>query len=267
MRKSKGFTLIELLVVISVIALLMAILMPSLQKARKQAMAVACQSNLKQWGLYFSMYTSDNNGMFQKGWWSGQDYSGTWVAVLRPYYQGGEKALCCPTATKPLSETIQDLDLNYSGHPFVAWGIYNAEQRPSFANLSGSYGINAWVRSPPFAMDQTNAERPTKNNWRTPDTRGADKVPVLGGAQYYAGYPLLSDTPPDYDGQAYVGTSNYMTSFSVNRHNGSMGMLFMDWSARRVGLKELWRLKWHRSFPIDAPAPTWPVWMAGLKEY
>ncbi|MCH7559665.1 MAG: type II secretion system protein, partial [Planctomycetes bacterium] len=64
MRRRNGFTLIELLVVIAIIALLMAILMPSLQRVRKQAKAVACQSNLKQWGLVFRMYTNDNDGYF-----------------------------------------------------------------------------------------------------------------------------------------------------------------------------------------------------------
>jgi len=121
---------------------------------------VACLSNLKQWGLYFSMYTGDNNDYFQHGWWSGQDYRGTSVAVLRPYYEGSEDLLCCPTATRPVTEL--------GTHPFAAWGTYTADQRPCFAGLCGSYGINAWVRNPPFEMSQTNAERPTKNNWRTP---------------------------------------------------------------------------------------------------
>jgi len=47
MHKRDGFTLIELLVVISIIALLLAILMPSLQRVKKQAQAVACMSNIK----------------------------------------------------------------------------------------------------------------------------------------------------------------------------------------------------------------------------
>ena len=59
-----GFTLIELLVVISIIALLMSILMPSLGRARELAKKVVCKSNLKQINLAMVMYTYDNNGYF-----------------------------------------------------------------------------------------------------------------------------------------------------------------------------------------------------------
>ena len=60
--RDKAFTLIELLIVISVIAVLMAILVPVLRKVRSQAGAMGCRSNLRQWGLYHSMYTSDHDG-------------------------------------------------------------------------------------------------------------------------------------------------------------------------------------------------------------
>ena len=64
MRKGKGFTLIELLVVIAVIALLLGILVPTLQGIRKQAKAVRCQAILKQWGLVWTMCCQDNAGYF-----------------------------------------------------------------------------------------------------------------------------------------------------------------------------------------------------------
>jgi len=57
----RGFTLIELLVVISIIALLLAILMPALQRVKEQAKDVACRSNLKQVGLIIYLYLQDNN--------------------------------------------------------------------------------------------------------------------------------------------------------------------------------------------------------------
>jgi len=67
MEKRRAFTLIELLVVIAIIALLMAILMPALERGRRQARGVGCKSNLHQWGLIFAMHTQDNNGYFYSG--------------------------------------------------------------------------------------------------------------------------------------------------------------------------------------------------------
>jgi len=68
---SKGFTLIELLVVIAIIAVLMAILIPGLQKVRRQAQGVICRSNLKQYGVATRMYLDGNEGKFP--------YVNTWL--------------------------------------------------------------------------------------------------------------------------------------------------------------------------------------------
>jgi prepilin-type N-terminal cleavage/methylation domain-containing protein len=63
----RAFTLIELLVVIAIIALLMSILMPTLQRARRRAKAVACQGNLRQWSILYATYAAENDGHLP-GW-------------------------------------------------------------------------------------------------------------------------------------------------------------------------------------------------------
>ncbi|MHC4260869.1 MAG: type II secretion system protein, partial [Planctomycetota bacterium] len=60
--KKKGFTLIELLVVIAIIALLMSMLAPALRKAKEQAQAAVCLSNLHQWSIAYKQYYDDNRG-------------------------------------------------------------------------------------------------------------------------------------------------------------------------------------------------------------
>ena len=76
MRKTKGFTLIELLVVIAIIALLLAIIMPALRKAKEAAMRIRCANRLKQWGIGIQMYTSDNdNKLMRTGqYWGNRPY-------------------------------------------------------------------------------------------------------------------------------------------------------------------------------------------------
>ncbi|MCK4294594.1 MAG: type II secretion system protein [Planctomycetes bacterium] len=272
MDKPRGFTLIELLVVIAIIALLMGILMPALARVKKQAKSAACKMNLHQWAYIWSMYCDDNDGYFpvasSLGW-----KRGTWVIALRSQYRTKEGILICPRATKR--------------HPNGAdWG------GPSYTYIMGaggkydwreeaSYGANCWIYKPMPGETQIQ-QRETKDNWKTKDVRGADKVPLFadtmwrgGGPFYEGGSPgSVRISPPEYDGQ-WVNFKSEMKHFCINRHDGFVNHLFLDWSARQVGLKELWTLKWHRTFPINGPwtraggciPSDWPEWMRGFKDY
>lgn len=66
-HRSKGFTLIELLVVIAIIAILMAILMPTLNRAREQGRRAACLSNLRELTLAWQMYADENDTRIVSG--------------------------------------------------------------------------------------------------------------------------------------------------------------------------------------------------------
>ena len=266
MNKRRGFTLIELLVVIAIIALLMAILMPALNRARKQARSAACQVNLHQWGIIWSMYCDDNDGYFCMRSSTGGWTRGEWVIALRPQYDTKRGILKCPMATKrrPAGEEW--------GGPFntyIMWGDLDLREE-------GSYGVNCWIYKP--RPGQTSIQGClTEYNWKTKDVAGGNRIPVFADTMWRGGFPNELGTkgnPPQFNGQ-WLHSENDMQHFCIDRHNGSTNFLFMDWSIRKVGLKELWTLKWHRQFDTAGPWTTaggcrpddWPQWMRNFKDY
>jgi len=97
MSRLRAFTLIELLVVIAIIALLMAILMPTLKRAREQGQRAVCLGNLKQLGLAWILYADDNDDRLVSseagGQWRSQ-FGEPWVGVTwaSGWTQGGQLA-------------------------------------------------------------------------------------------------------------------------------------------------------------------------------
>lgn len=84
MKKSSAFTLIELLVVIAIIAMLLAVLLPALKKAKGQSQAVICTSNLRQIGFAAVLYAQANDNFVPRG-----GAFGTWFKCFLPYLEQG----------------------------------------------------------------------------------------------------------------------------------------------------------------------------------
>jgi len=250
----RGFTLIELLVVIATIVLLVGILIPVLSGARRQAKIVACRANLKHWGLILAAYTDDNDDRFFRGmvdgWWN------DWIEILEPFHRKIGGLTCCPLATRTADKGGEGV--------FAAWEDPEGDY--------GSYGLSAWVcNADPGAIFGD------EHYWRKPDVSGAENVPVFLDSRSITGWPDHTSTPPQSNGEPpkAITLTEQMKNFCIDRHgNGVTNCLFMDSSVRAVGLKELWKLKWHRNFDVDGPwtkghvpQPVWPDWMKGSKDY
>jgi len=145
MLNRKGFTLIELLVVVATIALLLAILMPALRKAKDAARRISCGSRLKQWGTAIQMHIGDNDGKLMAivRKWGGNPYPhyindkpqknnrgvvmwniediNPYIGAFSPDYENNGQAtdmVTCPTCSgKFMQEWIKQI--NWPNHDFV----------------------------------------------------------------------------------------------------------------------------------------------------
>ena len=277
-----GFTLIELLVVIAIIALLVSILMPALARAKTQAKEVICKTRLRQIAMAFLAFASANNGFFVSiVGYVGDDQieergSSGWLTMMPP--GAGPTLRICPMATKsimrigPSAFSAWDSRTDFQGN--IDWAPGPADAGRKEESYIGSYGANAWCGHP-LAYYGKVWGHPTKFNWRTPNVKGAANIPMVLDASWVFGLPYHNAyhaQPPEYDGQP--GWTN-MRTFCLNRHNGHINGAFLDSSVRKIGLKEMWTLKWHRRFDINneytiaggVVRTQWPKWMQKFPDY
>jgi len=278
MRKVKGFTLIELLVVIAIISLLIAILLPALQRVKKQARAVVCQVNLKQWASAVALYTEDNHGHLPSeasGNVSMWFFRGSFISNIDPNVREPLRAVdtkgiaCCPIAVRPgnvaftYSSNGQVYAEGIQGSAFEAWVMTNPG--PPFR---GSYGLNGWLFKSRF---NPGTHRSHLSYTDTFSIRHTNRIPLLLDAAIFSAFPDNLFEPPKFPDGHDLG----MAPFCINRHNNYVNGLFLDWSVRKIGLKELWTLKWDSEFDTanewtkagGVQPDDWPEWMRRFKDY
>jgi prepilin-type N-terminal cleavage/methylation domain-containing protein len=271
-RIKKGFTLVELLVVISIIALLLSILMPSLGKAKEQARMVVCKSTLKQWGTVFSLYAQENDGKFMAGYWNQKAGFPTvhttdqWPGALKPYYQNPKLRLC-PNAIR--AATYFHSNYKFPTGPDQAWGNFgnNTSKNSAFdGEWYGSYGINGWVHNPPATTDLYPGYRDSLKTdafLRKASVPNASNTPLMLDALWLELYPTPTDTVCNTPAEVYNAINPYGSNAGglpracVPRHSSANGykqnVIFLDSSVRDVKMMEFWGLKWHRGFVQRIP--------------
>ncbi len=220
-----GFTLIELLVVIAIIAMLMGILLPSLNRARRQVKKITCISNMRQMGVALQAYLTDSENRLPPSSCYLSDPNQYWLKILTRY-TGEKLLLCCPSD---------------EAKSFINWNLPLDEQ-PEDSRWS-SFALNGLLDP------RCSYNRGRYNN-------------VINIRQ--PGYCIyVSESPSSWTKYDHVHPETWGSldqakgQIAWDRHNGTSNFLFVDGHAENLKIERTWswpgQCYWYPGY-----APGWP---------
>jgi prepilin-type N-terminal cleavage/methylation domain-containing protein len=238
-----AFTLTELLVVVGLIAVLISLLLPVLSKARAAANATACLSNLRQMGIGWTIYLSENKGRLPDYIWNvdaNGEARGYWLGILDSYKVRGD-VLLCPSASAAIPFTQANRGF---GNVAYAWnGEYTSTGTVIRINTSAarrsSYGYNRYLTVGGGFSATASRINSAKNPSDVPvfmDSIFADFRPINGAPAA----PVSS--PPNLRGDSFPPTAPEHWRFLIARHGRGVNAFLADGSARWVPLEETYQL-------------------------
>lgn len=227
-RLPNGFTLVELLVVIGIIAVLISVLLPALNRARAQANFTKCLSNQRQLLTALIMYCNDNRGVFP---------SGPQKGPTKTYYADNG-----PTAENPFSLNRNEAD----GPQWLAKYAVGNERAPLMFCPSDAYPRNVFANAvPPTTLDRRTSYRYSMTLYNKPENVAAQLAPSLPdnpqvgqkltSIRYSAKKAVIADAYNNHT----RGSIEKIDTLSVNKQYVDLAMGFADGHVQRINVKEL----------------------------
>ncbi len=267
--RAPGFTLIELLVVIAIIAILAALLLPALARAKEKGRAVVCLNNQKQIGLIYRT-ALDQNSLDDLIAVSPSQSAGGVQGTFGPQYARSPWWLC-PSAnavsTRPANPGFQ------MGTVEAFWTMWGGPGTPS-NYFTASYTFNAYFmilsRS---ELGSFIPEAPGREFTSESKVVRPSGTPLFADGVWTFALPLATDWPAD---DLYTGWNpdhpGQMSIMTIPRHGsrpsafphkwsdsslmpGAINVVFFDGHTQAVKLEGLWELYWHAAYVPPAKRP------------